>query len=52
MAGELKEAKSLANSISRKNLQMAMPGLDEELRVLFKKIKNKRAGSMKSVYAA
>lgn len=52
MAGELKEAKSLANSISRKNLQMAMPGLDEELRVLFKKIKNKRADSMKSVYAA
>ena len=52
MAGELKEAKSLANSISRKNLQMAIPGLDEELRVLFKKIKNKRADSMKSIYAA
>ena len=51
-AGELKEAKGLANNVARKNLQMNMPGLDEELRVLFKKIKTKRAGSAKSIYAA
>ena len=51
-AGELKEAKSLANNVARKNLQMNMPGIDEELRVLFKKIKTKRAGSTKSIYAA
>ena len=50
--GELKDAKALANNIANKNLQMNIPGLDEELRVLFKKIKNKRAVSTKSVYAA
>lgn len=51
-AGELKDAKALANSIAGKNLQMNLPGLDEELRILFKKIKQQRVGSSKSIYAA
>jgi phage-related tail protein len=51
-AGELQDAKALANNIAQKNLQMNLPGIDEELRVLFKKIKSKRADSAKSIYAA
>ncbi len=51
-AGELQDAKALANNVAQKNAQMNLPGIDEELRVLFKKIKSKRAGSAKSIYAA
>ena len=49
--GDFREAKNLANKIASKNRQVGLPGIDEELRVLFKKIKAKRLQTKNALYA-
>ena len=49
--GEFREAKNIANKIASKNRQVGLPGIDEELRVLFKKIKAKRLQTKNVLYA-
>lgn len=49
--GNFKEAKGIANRIASKNRQLGLPGLDEEIRVLFKKIKEKRSQTKNTLYA-
>lgn len=40
--GDYRKAKSVARDIAEKNRRIELPGIDEELRVLFKRIKMKR----------
>jgi hypothetical protein len=40
--GNYREARSVSRDIAEKNRQVSLPGIDEELRVLFKRIKMKR----------
>ncbi len=49
--GDFREAKNLANRIASKNRQVGLPGVDEEIRVLFKKIKAKRSQTKNLLYA-
>jgi hypothetical protein len=49
-SGDLNEAKSVANEVALKNRQLCLPGIDEELRVLFQKIKSKRADKKNMLY--
>jgi len=49
--GDFREAKNVANKIASKNRQLGLPGVDEELRVLFKKIKEKRSQTKNLLYA-
>lgn len=51
-SGDLNEAKSVANEVALKNRQLCLPGIDEELRVLFKKIKGKRSERKSMLYGA
>ena len=49
--GEFREAKGIANAIALKNRQLNIPGIDEDLRILFKRIKEKRAATKNTLYA-
>lgn len=49
-SGDLNEAKSVANQVAVKNRSLCLPGIDEELRVLFQKIKTKRADKKNILY--
>jgi len=40
--GNYKGAKSIARNVAERNRQVTIPGVDDELRALFKKIKVKR----------
>jgi hypothetical protein len=46
--GDYIRAKTIANSIARINRQLNIPKLDEELKVLFEKIRKKRAEARKT----
>lgn len=45
--GDYKRAKVIANSIARINRQINLPGVDEEVKVLLEKIREKRTEAMK-----
>jgi hypothetical protein len=46
--GDYVRAKTVANSIARINRQLNIPGLDEELKVLFEEIRKKRVEARKT----
>ncbi len=46
------EARSVTRDIADKNRQVCLPGIDEELRVLFKRIKMKRDEGRKTFLAS
>jgi len=48
--GEHRSSKKIANSIALKNRQYNLSGLDDELRVFFKKLKAKRAETKKTSF--
>ncbi len=41
--GKFREAKQVINDASEKNRQLELPGIGDEIRVLYKKLKGKRA---------
>jgi hypothetical protein len=45
--GDYKRAKVVANSIARINRQINLPGVDEEVKVLLEKIREKRTEAVK-----
>ena len=44
------EARSVARDLAEKNRKIELPGIEEELRVLFKKIKMMRTEARKTVF--
>lgn len=46
--GDYRRAKTVVNSIARMNRQLNLPGIDEELKVLFEKVRLKRAEAGKT----
>ena len=41
--GKFREAKQIINDASEKNRQLELPGIGDEIRVLYKRLKEKRA---------
>ena len=45
--GDFRRAKTIANSVAKMNRQINLAGIDDELKVLFEKIRMKRAEASK-----
>jgi len=45
--GDFRRAKTIANSVAKMNRQVNLAGINDELKVLFEKIRMKRAGAGK-----
>ena len=45
--GDFRRAKTIANSVAKMNRQVNLAGIDDELKVLFEKIRVKRAEASK-----
>ncbi len=48
--GDHRSSKKIANNIALKNRQYNLPGVDDDLKIFFKKLKTKRAEAKKTSF--